>query len=797
MFGLSPLAPTLAAQQPAAELDGRVVVDTIVVAGAVRVPEPQLRAEIGVQAGDTIDYLAIQRAMHRLWALGQFADVQVFLVGDPANRAAPVAMRVEVVEHPMVTAIEFAGLESVRASTVRDTVGLQAGRPYSPGTAAQAEAAVRSLLADKGIQLRSISHRLERTEGRESEARLVFDVREGGRVAIADVEFAGNEAFSDDELRGALATRREGFLWFRQGTLDDATLLQDLRGNLPSFYGSHGYLDFVVVSDSLAVDEQTGKARLLIHVSEGPQYRLADFDVRGNRHFASEDLRRYFEEGSSRGLLGLVGIGRDAPSDSVFDLVAFQEATQAVQQLYNNSGYLYAQVEPVIERVAAAEGAQPAVRVAWQINEFQPAYIRRVSIEGNTYTHEDVIRNQILMVPGDVYSEQLLIDSYRRISALGFFEAPLPTPRIEPDEETGDVDITFEVQEKQTGTLNFGTALGGASGVAGFIGYDQPNLFGRAKSGHLRWEFGSYSNNFEASYSDPAIMDSNISGSLSLFSSRDRFITLREGRRRRTGASVRFGQPLPTDPRYSRFIVGYSLSRTSYEQFEQEEVSEIFSQPPGYQSTVSLGLQRATIDHPLFPTVGTRLDLTADLNGGLLGGDGNFQRYTGTGSVYVPMGSIGGDAPGGRPIRFTLGLTAEAGAIFGDVSRFPFEKYYMGGVQFGRTLRGYDELEITPLGVIDENDGRITTADRLGNAFVRLSAEYALRLNDNISISTFYDAGGVFYEPQEINPLKLARGAGVGLMLVTPFGPIGLDYAYGFDKAQPGWQLHFRFGQAF
>jgi outer membrane protein insertion porin family len=212
---------------------------------------------------------------------------------------------------------------------------------------------------------------------------------------------------------------------------------------------------------------------------------------------------------------------------------------------------------------------------------------------------------------------------------------------------------------------------------------------------------------------------------------------------------------------------------------------------------VSLGLQRATIDHPLFPTVGTRLDLTADLNGGLLGGDGNFQRYTGTGSVYVPMGSIGGDAPGGRPIRFTLGLTAEAGAIFGDVSRFPFEKYYMGGVQFGRTLRGYDELEITPLGVIDENDGRITTADRLGNAFVRLSAEYALRLNDNISISTFYDAGGVFYEPQEINPLKLARGAGVGLMLVTPFGPIGLDYAYGFDKAQPGWQLHFRFGQAF
>src|SRR5690606_39690897 len=104
--------------------------------------------------------------------------------------------------------------------------------------------------------------------------------------------------------------------------------------------------------------------------------------------------------------------------------------------------------------------------------------------------------------------------------------------------DLGDVDITFEVVEKQTGSINFGTALGGASGVAGFLGYDQPNLFGRAKSGHLRWEFGSYSNNFEASYSDPQLFDTNVRGSLSVFSSRDRFISLPDGRRRRTGASI-------------------------------------------------------------------------------------------------------------------------------------------------------------------------------------------------------------------------------------------------------------------
>ena len=127
------------------------------------------------------------------------------------------------------------------------------------------------------------------------------------------------------------------------------------------------------------------------------------------------------------------------------------------------------------------------MRAAWDIREGDPAYINRVTIVGNTFTHEDVIRNQVIMVPGDVYSEQLLIESYRRIGATGFFEMPMPTPRIEP-QENGDVNITFEVKEKQTGSVNFGTAVGGGSGLAGFLGYDQPNLFGKAKGGHLRWE---------------------------------------------------------------------------------------------------------------------------------------------------------------------------------------------------------------------------------------------------------------------------------------------------------------------
>jgi outer membrane protein assembly factor BamA len=236
------------------------------------------------------------------------------------------------------------------------------------------------------------------------------------------------------------------------------------------------------------------------------------------------------------------------------------------------------------------------------------------------------------------------------------------------------------------------------------------------------------------------------------------------------------------------------LSRTSYTNFGEGE-SSIFGLPPGLLSTLQLSLARNTLDSPLFPTVGTRHELRAELSGGPLGGDGDFQKYTATGSWWAPVGQFGGGQPGVRPVRMSLGLTAETGGIFGDASGFPFERFWMGGVQFGQTIRGYDETTITPLGYIPRGSGNL--GDRLGNAYVRLSAEYAIRFNDNVSLSAFGDAGNLWNDPFQVNPTRLFRGAGLGIQIVTPFGPMGLDYAYGFDRTDPGWQLHFKFGQTY
>ena len=141
-----------------------------------------------------------------------------------------------------------------------------------------------------------------------------------------------------------------------------------------------------------------------------------------------------------------------------------------------------------------------------------------------------------------------------------------------------------------------------------------------------------------------------------------------------------------------------------------------------------------------------------------------------------------------------LGLSYRAGAVFGDVTAFPFDRFWMGGVQFGQQLRGYDETSITPLGYFPERSNVISDIDRLGDAFFSLTAEYAIRLTGQISASFFYDAGNVWQDPSQFAPTELFRGGGMGIQLVTPFGPIGLDYAYAFDRPVPGWQFHFKMG---
>jgi outer membrane protein insertion porin family len=776
----------------------RLHVDSIAVEGVSRVARTSVIAQLGFVVGDTINYRDVQEAQTRLWQLGQFSDIRVFARGGVGDAPAVVVIQVE--EQPLVRRVEFRGLERASPRAVRDSAGLRDGEPFSPQEVLEGRRVLLQSLSDEGIPFARVQVREEAVEGMENVVDVIFDVEEGNRVAVAEVVVEGNENVSLDDIVSALGTRPEGFWWFQGGSFDQEAYDADLQTSLPALYRSRGFLDFEVLSDTLILDSNTGKARVELQVQEGPRYRIASLSIDGNLEFEDEVLEQYFLPASG-GLLRSLGFGGDPDEQEtrgrIFDAVAFEEARASIGELYANRGFIFAQVNPVVEKGPPLEpGGDPTVSVGVEIDEGRLAFINHIAIEGNDYTYERVIRDRITLLPGDVYSQAEIIRSYQSVSGLGFFETPMPIPQMDVNEETGEVDVTFQVVEKQTGAVNFGTSVGGGVGLAGFIGYDQPNLFGQAKSGSVRWDFGRYLNNFTLTYSDPALFQSRISGTVSLFNARDRFFQFASGQRRRVGGSLRFGFPIP-GMRFTRAIAGYAISRTRYQLFRGVDDTSLFGRPPGTQSQLSIGLARSTLNHPLFPTQGSRQTWTTELNGGLLGGDGEFVKHSVEGTWWLPVGEVGGGSGGGRPITFALGTSLKGGAIFGDAGAFPFDRFWMGGVQFGQALRGYDETSITPLGYYAERSRGVSDINRLGDAFLSVTTELAMRLNDNISISTFFDAGNVWRGPDAINPTQLFRGAGFGLQLVTPFGPIGLDYAYGFDKTEPGWQLHFKMGPGF
>ena len=126
----------------------------------------------------------------------------------------------------------------------------------------------------------------------------------------------------------------------------------------------------------------------------------------------------------------------------------------------------------------------------------------------------------------------------------------------------------------------------------------------------------------------------------------------------------------------------------------------------------------------------------------------------------------------------------------------------MGGTQYGEILRGYPSFSITPHGYAPGSTQQAQVAS-FGSSFFSMTAELGLRFSSMVYTDLFFDAGNVYAQPRYFDPTRLFRGAGVGVAIVTPLGPLGLDYAYGFDRTglfgqpQPAWQLHFRLGNIF
>ncbi len=775
-------------------------VDSVAVQGNHRIARQSIVNTAAIPLHAPIGFRDLQRAIKALYGTAQFDDVRILTEVEPDSTEILV---IAVKERPLLVRATVRGVDKLSESSVRDRIELPIGRPLDYGMVVRAVQRIDSLYQSEGYYLAQVKPEILPQDS--EHVRVDFTVDEGRRIAISAVRIEGAQGLAARQIVAAMKTTPEGFWWFQRGEYDQDELRKDLEERIPGVYGAHGYVDFRVVHDTLLVDRDNGKAVLDVSVEEGRPYEIGTLTVEGNHAFSTEQILSLNPFAGTQSGLRCFLHGCKGPA--WFDQTRWDAATEKLRTQYNNSGYIYAQVDPRVDRVIPADSTQaPVVNLRWLVDEGRPAIINKIEFMGNDVTYDRVIRDALFIIPGDVFAQDRIIKSYQAISNLGYFEQPLPFPdthKVNPDDPYSDIDLIFKVKEKHTGSVNFGASVGQGTGIGGFIGLDEPNLFGQGKKGHLQWQFGGNLNDFELSYTDPQLWESRVSGTVSLHDTRTTYTVANLGTIATRGATIQFGFPLPNN-RYARIFPSYTLEWERYSG-EAQTLGGLPRCSECLRSTASLAFMYDTRSGLPFPTSGSMHTVTLSTTGGLLGGSAEYQRLDLEGHWYAPvavLGGTGGLAGGG--VGLVLGLTAKSGFVFGNSAPFFEQLYSMGGTQYGIPLRGYDEFSITPQGFNPlATSGATVSTGAFGKSFFAATAEFGARISQSVYTDIFYDVGNVYATAAAFNPTRLFRGAGIGVALVTPLGPIGLDLGYGFDRVDtsgnpaPGWKLHFKMGNVF
>lgn len=341
----------LAAAQPLAAQssgDGKCQTpDSIAVSGNRRVTASTILADAALQPKTALNYPTLQRAIRKVFESGQFDDVQIACQLSADESSATLV--VKVVERPLLSDVDVTGPKLVSLRTVKDKVDLLIGRPVDPAGVALVMTRIDSIYQANGFYLAQVKPETT-TVG--DKIKLVFVVDEGRRLAISGVKVIGNTQVPSAEVVKSMKTKPEGFWWFRKGAYDEDKYAGDLGERIPTLYAKQGFVDFQFLKDTLQVDRARGKGLIELTVAEGSRYTVGSFGVDGNKHFSTEDVKRYFPFTAGKATLPqrVVGLVRRKPvASNLFDRTQWDDATQKVKTMYNNEGYIYAQVRPVAE----------------------------------------------------------------------------------------------------------------------------------------------------------------------------------------------------------------------------------------------------------------------------------------------------------------------------------------------------------------------------------------------------------------------------------------------------------------
>jgi len=739
--------------------------------------EQEIRNNLRIAAGQPFDAKVVKADVSTLYRLGRFGQVTADATILP-DGSVEVGYTVE--EQQIVDSIDFAGNYVITDQELRKAVPLATGAPRDDFLLEQSVFRIKELYKGRGNYLVEVKV----DETKIDQGLILFQIIEGPRVRIKEIEFVGNEAFPAEQLEAQLKTKPWVFL-FRKGELDEDLLVEDVA-TVDRFYKDRGYVD-VRVDRRIELSNDQREAKIVFVVSEGRQYRLRDVVIKGEQGAPPRVMTR-----EQVGNLAIIQRG------DPFQRNLIEKTKQAIEQAYQVMGFIDARVADNWVRV----GEEPEVDLLLSIREGGSFSTGLVDVQGNYVTRDKVIRRLVRFQPGRPMDGREIKNTATRLERSGLFRDPRVTPQAPDEEDKGVRDILVEIKEKQTGSVNFGVGAGTDSGLFGEISLKQQNFDladyprsadeffgGRAFRGagqtfNLSVAPGIEVSNYNASIGDPHLLDSDWGGNAGL-NYRTRFYDQWKEERATAifGISTRIGD-------FWSFSANPRMEMVTLTDFDSSTPVEVWEQRgPSYNSAIMAQLTRTEVDNPQRPGRGSQIEMQAGYHG-VFGGD---YYYPQVGINLTQFFTTYEDFLGRKQI---LRLRTQCSYIFSDNAPV-YERWYLGG----RTLRGFAFRTVSPKSNQSIGDDPPSTFysnpsnNPIGGNFLFFAgAQYEVPvIGEFLAVVAFVDSGTVNNDGW-LSEYRV--GAGLGTRIYIPqFGqaPIALDFAFPVMKQQNDEEQIFSF----
>lgn len=536
VLAVSALAkPNVSAHSDTLLVNQQQVVESVDIQGNRRLRDEDLLYYIKTRPGDVYDPAALERDLKELLSLNFFDKTATRVLTEEGVRGG-VNVIFEVRELPIIRDLQFTGLKAVPESDVlkafrEKRAGISKESVYDPVKARNATRILRELLASKGYPNAKVDVKEEEVSA--TSIAVTFDVDQGNRSRIVDIEFEGNEHFKDGELRNALTLVKETGIITRfkgQDILDLQKLQYDLQKNVRSYMFSKGYFQARIGEPQVVglgykrtglpilknfplplVTSKDDTLKIIVPVTEGKVFRVGELKVEGNSIFSEQQI------------LGAVGLKKGEIADGK----RLQDAVyEDLKKAYGSQGFVQynAEFEPEFKDNPANPN-EGIVDIKITIDEGKQFTLRRLEFTGNTFTRDRVMRREFLINEGDIYNQNYLEISVARINQTQYFD-PIDKDQdveIRTDDEQGDVDLIVKVKEKGRQQISFNGGVGGLGGSFFGLEYSTNNLAGRGEILSVALGAGNRQQSLQFSYQEPYFRDRPISVGFSLFASRYRF----------------------------------------------------------------------------------------------------------------------------------------------------------------------------------------------------------------------------------------------------------------------------------